>query len=87
MVSPPGDILETTMETHGVDSASLAGRAEIPLSCVEGILSATHPVTEDVADRLEQVFGVTAECWLNLQRNYDSMPHAEPMKATCETCA
>lgn len=85
-IPPPGDMLEFTMEGRGATPASLARGADLPRGCVDSILANEHPITQNVADRLEQFFGASAGYWLDLQRLYDNQPGASPMSAVCEAC-
>lgn len=85
IASPPGDILEDAMEVQSVNAKRLAQQTEIPLSCVEGILAHTHPVTQDVAKRLGGFFGTTTAFWANLQRNFDERV-GDPRMRTCVEC-
>lgn len=86
IASPPGDILEDAMEVKSVNAESLAQQTEVPLSCVEGILAHTHPVTQDVAEKFGGFFGTTTAFWLNLQRNFEERVGDPRMLTSCVEC-
>lgn len=85
-IPPPGDMLEFTMENRGATPASLARGADLPRACVDSILANEHPITEDVADKLERFFGASAGYWLKLQHHYSNQPDTLPMSAVCPEC-
>jgi addiction module HigA family antidote len=68
----PGEILkEDFMGPLGLNSAELAKDLDIPANRISQILQGKRSLTVDTALRLERYFKVSADFWLNLQKNYD----------------
>lgn len=68
----PGEILkEDFMDPININSSKLAKDLDIPANRISQILQGKRAITVDTALRLERYFRVTAEFWLNLQKNYD----------------
>lgn len=68
----PGEILkEDFIEPADLNPAQLAKFLAIPSNRLYQILSGKRSMTVDTALRLERYFKVSAEFWLNLQKNYD----------------
>jgi addiction module HigA family antidote len=55
----------------GMTQVELAERLEIPFQRVNQIIRGKRAVTPDTALRLSQLFGTSAEFWLNLQQAWD----------------
>ena len=85
-IPPPGDMLDFTMENRGATQRSLVQGTGLSPACVESILANEHPITQEVADRLERFFGASSGYWLDLQQLYDNQPGVQPMQAVCEVC-
>lgn len=69
-LSPPGDILAEALEERGMKNAELARRAGLSEKHVSQLLNARVPLSMEVAFKLEQVLGIPATLWLNLESNY-----------------
>ena len=68
----PGEMLaEEFLAPLGMTQVELAQRLEIPFQRVNLIVRGKRAVTPDTALRLSQLFGTSAEFWLNLQQNAD----------------
>ena len=68
----PGEILATDfLQEFGITQVELAERLGIPFQRVNQIVNRRRVVTPDTALRLAQLFGTTAEFWLNLQQSWD----------------
>ena len=59
------------MEDRYVTESELAGRLGIPYDHVECLLSGASPVTPELAPKIGQVLGASAEFWLGLQQDYE----------------
>ena len=68
----PGEILnEEFMQPAGLNQGTLADKMAVPRRRVNEIIRGRRAVTPDTAIRLEKVFNVSAEFWLNLQMKSD----------------
>lgn len=68
----PGDILKDEfMEPLNLTQARLADLAKVPRRRINEIIRKKRDITPDTALRLEAVFGVSAQFWLNLQMKWD----------------
>jgi len=54
-----------------LSAAELARNLNIPTNRITGILNGRRAVTADTALRLGHWFGMSAEFWLNLQKQYE----------------
>jgi HTH-type transcriptional regulator / antitoxin HigA len=68
--SPPGDMLEETMEYLGITQTELAHRMGRPIKTIHKILQGKAALTADTALELERVLGAPAHLWMNLEANY-----------------
>ncbi|WP_341523880.1 HigA family addiction module antitoxin [Pseudomonas sp. G.S.17] len=68
----PGEILkEEFLDPLGVTPAALARALHVSAPTVNDIVRERRNVSADVALRLAQALGTTAQFWLNLQASYD----------------
>lgn len=67
---PPGETLRETLEELGMSQRDLADRAGLSTKTVNQIVQGLAPLTHDTALKLEQVTGVPAQMWNNLEANY-----------------
>ena len=68
----PGEVLlEEFLEPLGVSQYRAAKEMRVPARRINEIVHGKRSVTADTALRLAQLFGTTAEFWLNLQAHYD----------------
>ncbi|MBQ7264195.1 MAG: helix-turn-helix domain-containing protein [Synergistaceae bacterium] len=67
---PPGATIAELIEDRGMTPEELAARTGLPEEHVRELVDGRVPLTEDVARRLEAVFGVPARFWLNLEANW-----------------
>jgi len=56
---PPGRVLAEKMFEMGIDAAELARRMEIPIETIEQLLRFEIPLTQEVADKIQEV------TWMN----------------------
>ena len=59
------------MEDRYVTESELAARLGIPYDHVECLLSGASPITPELAPKIGQVLGASAEFWLGLQQDYE----------------
>ena len=67
---PPGRTLQETIDTLGMDQRDLATRAGLSPKHINQIINGIAPITQETAIRLEQVTGVPARMWNNLEVSY-----------------
>jgi antitoxin HigA-1 len=67
----PGEVLDDEMKTLGLSAAELARALDVPTNRITGILNGQRAITADTALRLGHWFGMSAEFWLNLQKQYE----------------
>jgi len=67
----PGEHLAEELRELTMSAAESARRLSVPTNCIAGILNGRRAITEDMALRLGQFFGMTPDFWLNLQSLYD----------------
>ena len=68
----PGRMLRDELDAHGVDSQAFSEAIDVPQEAVADILDGARPITANMALRLAEAFGVSAQYWLNLQAIYDA---------------
>jgi addiction module HigA family antidote len=67
---PPGRTLQETIDALGMGQRDLATRAGLSYKHINQIIQGIAPITHETAVRLEQVTGVPARMWNNLEVNY-----------------
>lgn len=67
----PGEILRDELHELRLSAAQLARNINVPTNRITGILNGRRAVTADTALRLGHWFGMSAEFWLNLQKQYE----------------
>lgn len=68
----PGTVLtEDFIKAHGITRYRVAKAMGVPQRRVDEICAGNRSVSADTALRLERVFSVEAQFWLNLQASYD----------------
>lgn len=71
VIVSPGDRVLLELETHHLHMADLAHQVNWPLSVLSRVLMGREPVTEGMAEDLEQIFGVDTGTWARLQASWD----------------
>lgn len=67
---PPGRTLQETIDALGMGQRDLATRAGLSSKHINQIIQGIAPISHETAIRLEQVTGVPARMWNNLEVNY-----------------
>jgi addiction module HigA family antidote len=68
----PGEmLLEEFLKPLGMSQAELAGKLCVSYPRINELIHGKRGVTPDTALRLEQLFGMEAQFWLNLQLTWD----------------
>ena len=74
----PGEILKTEfLEPLNMKEGELAKSIQVKKQVIKELLNEKKPMTVDLAYRLYFYFGVSAEYWLNFQKNYDLAKYQE----------
>lgn len=63
----PGRLVREELALRDWSMADLAEAARRPLDEIQGVIDGTHPLTPETAQGLADVFGATAELWLELE--------------------
>ena len=79
MISP-GETVEDVLKNRRMTAKELAAKTGIAESYITNVVLGRMPITEKLAERLEDVFDVPMSFWLNLQANYDSEIGKRPMR-------
>lgn len=69
-IVPPGETLAETLESYQMPQVELARRIGRTPKLINEIIAGKAPITPDTALLLEQVLGVPARLWNNLERHY-----------------
>lgn len=67
---PPGRTLQETIDALGMGQRDLSTRAGLSSKHINQIIQGVAPISQETAIRLEQVTGVPARTWNNLEVNY-----------------
>jgi addiction module HigA family antidote len=68
----PGDILlHDFMEPLGLSANALSKALKVPPNRITAIINHQRGITGDTALRLERHFGMSAEFWLSVQKDYE----------------
>lgn len=70
MAIPPGEYLEEVLEDAEISQAELARRMGRPPQAINEIVKGEKAITPDTALQLEQVLGVSAQIWSNLEAEF-----------------
>ena len=74
----PGEILKTEfLEPLNMSEVELAKNLQVKKSVIKDLVGEKKKMTVDLAYRLYFYFGVSAEYWLNFQKNYDLVNYQE----------
>lgn len=73
----PGSILKRQLESHGYNTRDLSMLIGSTPEALESIIAEQKAMTDNIAQGLEMVLGVSAGMWMNLQRAYDQAIKSE----------
>lgn len=77
----PGAVLaKDFIEAHGITRYRVAKAMGVPQRRVDEICAGNRAMSADTALRLERVFGMEAQVWMNLQARYDLETAQRDMK-------
>ncbi|MBQ3388851.1 MAG: HigA family addiction module antidote protein [Thermoguttaceae bacterium] len=70
---PPGEILLAEfMQPLGLSAWALAAKLNISEEDLNALTEGRSPLTEELARKLGNFFGTSAEFWMNLQKNEEA---------------
>ena len=67
---PPGMTIKEVLENRHMTQKELASRMDMSEKYISKLINGEVPLTQDVALRLERVFGVDASFWNGLEAGY-----------------
>lgn len=67
----PGEYIADELEARGMTQRELAKQMGRPYQVINEIVRGKKAVTAETALELEDVLGICAQTWLNLQTGYD----------------
>lgn len=63
----PGEHLRECIESRRLSVEEFGNVTDIPVATVDALIAGTHPITLDIALRIESSFGIMPELWFLLQ--------------------
>lgn len=69
-VSPPCDTLNEVLEEHHIGKAQFASTMDMSEEEVDRLLTSDIEIDEDIAYKLESIFGVPSGFWLRREEHY-----------------
>jgi addiction module HigA family antidote len=67
----PGEFLSEEMEVRGIRQTDLANELGLSKTEVNLVVHGKRGITVPLAVKLEKIFGISAETWMNLQIKYE----------------
>ena len=67
----PGELLADELEVRNITQQSIASQMGVSQAIISQLLHKKRRVSLEMAMRLEKTLDISAEFWLNLQRQYD----------------
>lgn len=67
----PGSYIEDIVEELNITQSEFAERLGVSAKTISKIINGEDRVSNDVANRLAKITGISLKTWLNLQNNYD----------------
>lgn len=78
----PGDILADELEARGLTQKEFAKEMGMYPANLNKIIKGKANITEKIAERLEELLGITKEFWLDIQRDYEINLHSQRKQET-----
>ncbi|MEP7456656.1 HigA family addiction module antitoxin [Phyllobacterium sp. SB3] len=66
----PGQHLLECIKSHGLSEQDFALRADIPMATIDAIIAGRHPITCDIALRIDRTLGIMPDLWFVLQSRW-----------------
>lgn len=67
----PGSYVEDIVDELNITQADFAERLGTSAKTISKIISGNENISNDIANKLAKVTGISVETWINLQKNYD----------------
>ncbi len=67
----PGFYIEEIIEELGMSQEEFAKRLDVSAKTISKLVNALIPLSDDLADRISVMLGISAETFINLQKTYD----------------
>lgn len=67
---PPGETIKEEIEFTGLSIKNLAKELDISIIDANKLLDGEIELTENLAEKLENVLGISKQFWINLEANY-----------------
>ncbi|MDO5760351.1 MAG: HigA family addiction module antitoxin [Bacteroidota bacterium] len=71
MAIHPGDILADELEARGITQKEFASKMGMFPANLNKIIKGKAKVTKRIAEKLEELLGITKEFWLDIQKDYE----------------
>ena len=69
-ISSPGGTIKDLMEYKGIDVQTLSSIANIDEDTILQIINGEIPIDQDIAKKLEIVFGVSSKFWITREKRF-----------------
>ncbi|HMF69449.1 MAG TPA: hypothetical protein VK602_17780 [Phyllobacterium sp.] len=66
----PGEHLRQCIEANCLSTEDFARRVELPVAIIDAIIAGQHPITLDIATRIDRTLGIMPELWFVLQSKW-----------------
>lgn len=86
LLSTPGDRIQEQIDFIGMPQAELAERLGMSVSKLKELINGKVCITKEIADKLENIFGIDASFWINLEKHYQKELHEIQQLEFLETC-
>ena len=81
----PGEMLrEEFMKPMGISINGLSLELHVPVTRISQIVNERRGITADTALRLARYFGMSADFWMNLQKDYELVLTRQKLSKTIE---
>lgn len=67
---PPGETIKDELQTREWDEGKLSRLSGLHPNVIKDVISGKREITPGIALALNTAFGVSAQFWLNLEKNY-----------------
>ena len=68
----PGDTILELLEVNSMSRLDLACKSGVSIGYINDIIEGNVPISMEIGLKLECVFNISYEFWINLERNYRS---------------
>jgi addiction module HigA family antidote len=79
----PGQHMLECIESRGLSVEEFARLTEIPTATIDAIVAGRHPITHDIALRIERSLGIMPDLWFVLQSKWHR--HQQTLQASAQS--